>query len=520
MKICQSFLLKRCKMQWINCLHVILIIGVFASCSSSTPCNCNDTANARVIDSLTSLLDGTQSQDLSEGEINWIVENSVDRDLKEIKTDGILKALVIYSSTSYFLYKGEPMGFEYELLERLAKHLDLKLELVISTDLDSEFEVLNRGDVDLIAHGMTVTNQRKWEVDFTEYLYLTRQVLVQKQPDNYRTLKYGALQKQLVHDPIELIDDTVSIRRNSAYFERMMSLSNEIGGTIHIDTLDSQITTDQIIEKVISGEIKYTIADENLALINASYHPILKIDVPVSFAQRIAWVTRKKSPELKKAINEWILSERKQTDYNVIYNKYFKNKRNFRDRTKSDLYSLNNEQISPFDEMIKEYAPIIGWDWRLFASQVFQESRFDTKARSWAGAMGLMQMMPKTAKSVGVKNLYSARQSIWGGAEYLKWLNENFMDVTDSLTRVKFVLAAYNCGYGHMKDAQRLANHRGLDPTQWEGHVEQMILDLSEPEYFNLNMIEYGYVRGKEPVEYVQEIFERYDRYAQFIPLE
>ena len=116
---------------------------------------------------------------------NAIVANSSPRDLTEIKKDGVLKALVVYSSTSYFLYKGQPMGFEYELLQRLAKHLQLKLEIIVSDNLDNQFEILNRGDVDIIAHGMTITNQRKWEVDFTEYLYLTKQVLVQKKPDNF-----------------------------------------------------------------------------------------------------------------------------------------------------------------------------------------------------------------------------------------------------------------------------------------------------------------------------------------------
>lgn len=462
----------------------------------------------------------SKATDGQEEDINWIVRNSVDRDLDEIMEDGVLKALVIYSSTSYFLYRGQPMGFEYELLERLAKHLGLKLELVISTDLDTEFEVLNRGDVDLIAHGMTITNQRKWEVDFTEYLYLTRQVLVQKQPDNYRNMKWSDLQKQLIHDPIELIDDTVSIRRNSAYYERMMSLSNEIGGTIYIDTLDSSLSTDEIIKKVIDGELKYTIADENLAKINASYHPILKIDVPVSFSQRIAWVTRKKSPELRQNINNWILSERKQTEYNVIYNKYFKNKRNFRKRTKSDFYSLNNVQISKYDPLIKKYASRIEWDWRLLASQIYQESRFDPGADSWAGARGLMQVMPRTAKELGIKNLNNPEQSIRGGTSYLGQLNGIFSAVSDSLTRVKFILAAYNCGYGHMQDAQRLAEHNGLDPNLWEENVERMVLALSSPENFNKPMIEYGYVRGTEPVNYVKEILERYEHYQQFIPLE
>ena len=299
----------------------------------------------------------------------------------------------------------------------------------------------------------------------------------------------------------------------------MRSLSNEIGGTIHIDTLDSRLSTDQIIKMVADGEVKYTIADENLAKINASYYPILKIDVPVSFSQRIAWVTRKKSPKFRKVLNNWILSDRGKTNYNVIYNKYFKNKRNFKTRAQSDFYSLEKRQISEFDAVIKKYAAELGWDWRLLASQIYQESRFDPKAKSWAGAKGLMQMMPNTAKSMGVMNVNNASQSVRGGTEYLTWISRNFTEVPDSLTRVKFTLAAYNCGLGHVQDAQRLANKRGLDPNQWSDNVDQMLLALSAPKNFNLPIIKHGYVRGYEPVNYVEEIFDRYQHYKQFIPV-
>jgi len=458
--------------------------------------------------------------DESQAEVKMILENSVDRDLDVIKKDGVLKALVVYSSTSYFLYKGQAMGFEYELLKRLAEHLDLKLEIVVCDDLDSQFEILNRGDVDLIAHGMAITNQRKGEVAFTEYLYLTKQVLVQKKPDNYRDISWSALQKQLIHDPIELIDDTVSIRRNSNYYERLISLSNEIGGNIVIDTLDSQLSTDEIIKMVANGEIKYTIADENLAKINASYNPILKIDIPISFSQRIAWVTRKKSPDFHAVINKWIKAERKEATNYFIYNKYFKNKRNFKRRIKSDYYSLNNNQISKYDDLIKKYAKKINWDWRLLAAQVYQESKFDPSAKSWAGAKGLMQVMPATAESLDIKDISDPNESIRGGTDYLNQLHKRFTDIPDSLNRVKFSLASYNCGYSHIRDAQRLAKENGLDPTIWEEHVEKMVLALSLPKNFNKPFIKYGYVRGSEPVNYVKQIFERYEHYKQFISLE
>lgn len=260
------------------------------------------------------------------------------------------------------------MGFEYEMLQRPAKHLNLKLEIIVSDNLDTQFEVLNRGDVDIVAHGMTITNQRKWEVKFTEYLYLTKQVLVQKKPDNFRTISWSALQKQLIDDPMDLIGYTVSIRKNSAYHERIQSLANELGGTIYIDTLNSKLSTGEIIDMVVNGKIKYTIADENLAKINASNNPILKIDVSISFSQRIAWVTRKKAKNFTEVVNKWILQQRKTTDYFVIYNKYFKNKRFYKRRVKSEYYSLTNNQISEFDDLIKKFTKALGWDWRLLAA--------------------------------------------------------------------------------------------------------------------------------------------------------
>lgn len=448
--------------------------------------------------------------------INPIVANSVDRDLEDIKKDGVLRALVVYSSTSYFLYRGQPMGFEYEMIKKLADDLDLELELLISKNLDHQFEVLNRGDVDLIAHGMTITNQRKWEVDFTEYLYLTKQVLVQKKPDNYRKMGWSSLQKHLINDPIELIGDTVSIRYNSAYWERIQSLSNEIGGQIYVDTLGSRLSTGEIIDMVADGNIKYTVADENLAQINASYRPELDISVPISFTQRIGWVTRKKAENLKQTIDEWIKKERKTLDYHVTYNKYFKNKRSFRVRTGSNYYSLNNKQISKYDDIIKKHAKNIGWDWRLLASQAYQESKFNPQAKSWAGARGLMQIMPATAIDLDIKNIVDPDESLRGGTAYVDQIYKKFEEISDTTVRQKFTLASYNCGYGHVKDAQRLAEAEGLNPNTWKDNVDKMLLKLSYPKYYNKPMIRYGYVRGSEPVAYVEEIFDRYEHYKAF----
>ncbi len=439
------------------------------------------------------------------------------RDLNKIVEEGKLRVMTIYSSTSYFLYRGRAMGFEYELLERFADHLDLELDIMVAHDIDSLLFYLNEGKVDLVAHGLTITEERKKKVSFTDYLYLTHQVLVQKKPDNWYEMKWSELQKSIIHDAIELIGDTISVRRNSAYHERLTHLSREIGGKIHINSLPGNLSTDEIIKMVVDEEIKYTVADNNIAKINASFYPVLDIEVPVSFSQRIAWAVRKSSPKLLMATNQWLSEMKDSVDYYVIYNKYYENERSFRQRVNSDFYSLNNNKISQYDEIIKKYAKELQWDWRLLASLIYQESRFKPTANSWADAAGLMQVMPSTAKELGIDDLTDPEDNIRGGTRYLGQLLDKFDMVEDSVQRIKFAMAAYNCGTYHVIDAQTLARVEGLDPLVWDDHVEEMILELSYPNVYNMPMIKFGYVRGVEPHTYVRQIFDRYDHYCQFV---
>ncbi len=450
-------------------------------------------------------------------EESQLLVNAVKRDLEDIKKDGKLKALLVYSSTSYFLYKGKPMGYEYELLQRLADHLQLDLEIKVSKNLDFLLYDLTQGDVDIMAYGIAITSARKKIVAYTNPLYVTNQVLVQRKPDNWRRMTLDNIKKQLAQDPLDLIGDTVSVRKNSNYFDRLTNLSKEIGGDIVINTLDGNISTDEIIKMVADGKIQYTFANKNLASINASYYPMLDIDVPVSSSQRIAWAVRTNSPMLLEATNKWLKQQRRHKDFNTIYNKYFNNKRNFKRRVKSDFYSLNTNQISKYDDLIKINADRIGWDWRLVASLIYQESRFEPQASSWAGAAGLMQMMPATAKELGVIDRLDPIDNIRGGSKYLKELYENFSEIEDTIQRIKFTMASYNCGYYHVKDAQRLAEFYELDKNVWDRQVEDMILALRYPKDYNKDFIKYGYVNGFEPFKYIIEIFARYDHYIQFI---
>ena len=166
------------------------------------------------------------------------------------------------------------MGFEYELLERLADYLDVRLEIVLAENIDSIIPMLERGEGDIIALGLTITEERKKRIDFTDYLYLTRQVLVQRKPPNWRRLKRHQIDASLIQDPVELINDTVALRLTTSYYERLKNLQSEIGGVIYIDTMAGDLSAEKLIQSVVDGDIKYTIVDDNIAAINAAYHPI------------------------------------------------------------------------------------------------------------------------------------------------------------------------------------------------------------------------------------------------------
>jgi membrane-bound lytic murein transglycosylase F len=333
-------------------------------------------------------------------------------------------------------------------------------------------------------------------------------------------MKLHEIEKELISDPIELIGKTVSVRRNSSYYSRLVNLQQEIGGKINIDTIPGNYSTQKIIKMVVDGEIDLTVADENIARINSSYYPILDVETPISFSQRVSWAVRKNSPQLQAALNEWGGMMRDNVDYYVIYNKYFKNERSFRKRIASDFYSETSNRLSAYDSIIKFHANRIGWDWRLISSLIYQESRFRPEEQSWAGAQGLMQLMPSTARELGVTDISDPDQNVRAGTAYLHQLWNRWESIPDSTQRLKFTLASYNCGYSHVVDARRLTRKYGGQPQVWDDNVEKYLLNLMYPEFYNDEVVRYGFVMGEEPVSYVEQILQRYEHYARLITAE
>ncbi len=451
-----------------------------------------------------------------------VVEEVVDEDV-EVQYDlpvilerGVLKATTDYNSTNYFIYRGQPMGFHLEMLKLFTQHIGVDLELFVSNDLQENFACLMaQNECDLIAMDLTVTRQRRNLLDFTEPHSQTRQVLIQRRPDDWYNMRSAEIEDQLVRSQLDLARKTIHVQKNTSFMVRLNNLMDEIGDTIYIVEVEEE--TEQLIEMVANGEIEYTVSDEHVAMVNQTYYPNIDIQTPLSFSQNLSWAVRHDTPLLKEAIDEWMRNFKQTRQYANLYAKYFKNPRSSY-MARSDYHSLGGGKISVFDDHFKRFAEIIGWDWRLIASLAFQESRFQTDAVSWAGAFGIMQLMPNTASMYNVNYNSSPSENIIAGIKYLRWIEDRLVNIIeDDQERIKFVLASYNVGIGHVLDARRLAEKYGKDPNVWEDNVDYYVLNKSKPKYYLDPLVKHGYARGSEPYNYVTEILERYEHYKNIV---
>ncbi len=436
--------------------------------------------------------------------------------LERIQKNGKLVGLVDYNSTNYFIYRGEPMGYQFELLKAFAEHLNVKLEIVTNNNLNESFRSLKNREVDIIAIGLTVTKERNKKFDFTEPLGETRQMLVQRKPDNWRKMEtMDEIEEQLIRNPIQLAGKTIVIQKMSSFKNRLINLSNEIGDSIHIIEDDREV--EQLITAVADGEIDYTISDEHIALVNQRFNVDVDVETAISFPQNIAWGIRLGEDDFKEEINAWLKEYKSTLTARLLYDKYFKNPRTIY-YARSEFHTEGGGKISKYDEVIKDISTRYDMDWKFLSSIIYQESGFKPKAESWRGAYGLMQLMPATAEEYGIDSLSTPADQIEAGVEFLQWLDKQFQEVvTDYQERMKFVLAAYNVGLGHVWDARRLAKKYDKDPNVWTDNVDTFLLQKSDPTFYRDSVVRYGYCRGSEPYNFVIEILDRYEHYSNLI---
>jgi membrane-bound lytic murein transglycosylase F len=456
----------------------------------------------------------------------------VARDLDEIKKTGTLTVLAPYNSTTYFVYRGEPFGYEYELLQAFAKDQGLDLKMVVVTDLKSIYSMLDSGEGDVAAGRLVATPEDAANASFTHALYRTEPALVQQaEPPEaagkgtQKALQPGPadetpeidIQARLVTRPGQLAGQTITVPEKSPYRRTLLELEDAISGDIHVVEMGGEIQDEGLAQKVARGEVQFTVLQDNLAELKEAEFKNLKVRPVIGHSQSVTWAVRKNSTALLAQLNEWIEQKQNGTLFDRLYKKYFVDRRGYLERVESEYLTSATGKLCEYDDLLKKHAPELNWDWRLLASQAFQESRFKPDAHSWAGAVGLLQLMPATAKQYGVHNPLDPDDNVQGAVKFLAWLDKYWLDrIPDEAERVKFVLASYNCGAGHVDDAQRLAEKYGGNPKSWDD-VSYWLLQESTQQYAADPVVKFGFCRGLEPVNYVTFILKRFGHYQQFV---
>jgi membrane-bound lytic murein transglycosylase F len=291
-----------------------------------------------------------------------------------------------------------------------------------------------------------------------------------------------------------------------------MALRDSIKG-LEIAIVPDNVETEDILAGVEEGIYDLTMCDSHLLDIERAYGRRLKAALSIK-PSALGWAVRKDNSELLAALNEYIKEEKGGLFFNMMKKRYFKSTRAVARAKDSTRVGLSG-QLSPYDELAKKYASQYGQDWRLITAQMYQESKFDPEAVSWVGAQGLMQVMPGTGQQLGFTDLHEPREGIHAGVKYMHQLINRFDHNLPMEERIRFALASYNAGYGHVLDARRLAREMGWDPNRWFGHVEQAMRLLSQPDYYE--RARYGFCRGGQPVHYVKHIQNFYDAYVEIL---
>lgn len=440
-------------------------------------------------------------------------ESSESSEMEARPLPDTLRVATLYSPTSYFLYRDQEMGYDYSLVTQWAEEKGMVVDLTVAPSMARLVEMLDSGDIDLAAYEIPVTAEYRQQVVACGPEYVTTQVLVQP-------LKDG---KPEITDETQLIGRDVYVEAGSKYDYRLRNLDSELGGGIRIHEVDRDtLITEDLVGMVSDGTIPLTVVDSDIARINKTYYRDLDVSLPLSFPQKASWGVAPGNEWLADSVNEWFLQEAPKRRQAELLKRYFElSKNGDADFTGAISLDLSKGVISPYDAIFRSAAKEMGWDWRILAAVGYAESGFKTNLVSWAGARGLMQIMPRSAVAYGlpIEKIEDPQANIEAAARILADLDRSLAKkVPDSGERLKFVIAAYNSGIGHIYDAIALAGKYGRDPQVWDGNVEQSLLMKANPEYYSDPVCRNGYFGGRHTVAYVRKVSGLLERFRQKIP--
>ncbi len=396
-----------------------------------------------------------------------------------------------YGYTTYYIYRGEKMGFEYDLAKEFSKSLGFDL-IVKTYDIDKAEKKLANNEVHFIANNYIKKKSDKFLYSIP-YDYIDYVVVTHKKNKRIKHIK-------------DLKNEVFFVRKDSDFDKILKKIKKKQSLDFKI-VYGPNVSDEEYIKMVNKDEALMTVTYSNLAETVRNIYPNTRIRLILSESHPLVWVVNKKDKWLLRKINRFI----EKSINNKLIDKILDN---YIHPSECDCFDINKflkrmkSRFPKYEKIIKKYSKQYNLDWRFVTALIYQESHLNPNARSHTGVKGLMQLTLDTAKRMNVDNRLDPIESIRGGVKYFSILLKKFDDIKDKEDRLKFALAAYNVGLNHVYDAMELAEKLGKNPKNWND-VASVLLLLSKKEFYK--QTKYGYCRGWEAVSHVKNVFNYYD---------
>jgi len=413
-------------------------------------------------------------------------------ELARILDDGVLKVGSIYGRTTYYNGPISQEGFEFELVKGFAEFLDVKLEVYPYYSYAELIDQLDSKRVDLLAANITMTVARKQAYKFgPAYQSLNFELVYQKGKDRPRGL--------------DELEGDLTIIANEIYREPMQAKAVEMANFSWQETAEKDI--EELLEMVANGELDYTISDSNILAVARRRYPNLGIGFSITDTLKLGWMLNKDTDDsVRAALLEYFGDLQSSGKLAVLEDKYFGHVRSFDFVDTRAFMRAFKSKLPKYKDIFEAHSGVV--DWRLIAAMSYQESHWNPKAVSPTGVRGMMMLTQATASDLGIKLRTDAEQSINGGARYFASLLSRIPARIQEPDREWMALAAYNIGLGHLEDARRITQREGYNPDLWIDVKKHLPL-LRQKKYYKKTR--YGYARGNEAVNYVENIRRYYD---------
>lgn len=408
-------------------------------------------------------------------------------------TSDRISILLHCHSSDYFLYKGRPIGFQYELLHFMCDSLGLKPRFTLSTDAAEVKEGMMTGTYDIISVDLDDDMADTTGVAFSVPHSSSFPVLICRDGD---MSEYPKLLYVPAHFPAQILPALIG---DSADWQIIRS---------------SEMDIEEFFGLLQDKKIHYLVSDYNTVIALLPFYPDLTIAARVGPEYQRRWVLNPANTTLNKRINQWLMSYKKTDSYKELCSKYLKPHTKYLTKGSQEKRS---KKISPYDAVIKKYSKARGLDWRFVSSIIYQESRFTTTSVGVGGSFGIMQMMPVTGENFGVDANSSVEAQLYAGISLIASINRQFRDIEDENERMFFIAAAYNAGSGHIHDARSLCRKYGGNADVWLD-VEPYLALKSDKKFYTDPVVRNGYFPGKHTIRYTHSVMDRYHGYKVSVP--